>query len=159
MFNSLEMASLSQYGFGDEDQMVMRRKLSIRFLRILNQGKLRMVVRGLLGREWKLRDLSQLGHLVRRSASCDVVYVPLRKIVGSEGRVGDFDNAFNPLNSRMQDRWINVAVARAQGHALPPVELIRAGDSYYVRDGHHRISVAHAAGQVDIEARIVHELA
>jgi hypothetical protein len=31
-----------------------------------------------------------------------------------------------------------------QGIWLPPVRLIRVGDDYYVRDGHHRISVSRA---------------
>ncbi len=41
---------------------------------------------------------------------------------------------------------------------MPPVELIQAADGYYVRDGHHRISVARAAGQASIEGRIAYVL-
>jgi hypothetical protein len=78
--------------------------------------------------------------------------------VGSEGRVDDFDSAFNPLTAHTRDRWIGIAVARRQGTVLPPVELIQVGDVYYVRDGHHRISVAKAEGQAEIEARILHAL-
>jgi len=37
---------------------------------------------------------------------------------------------------------------------LPPVELIRVGDEYYVRDGNHRVSVARAFGQPYIEALV-----
>jgi hypothetical protein len=35
---------------------------------------------------------------------------------------------------------------------LPPVRLIQVGDVYFVRDGHHRISVAKALGQTEIDA-------
>jgi hypothetical protein len=43
---------------------------------------------------------------------------------------------------------------------LPPVSLIQVGDRFYVRDGHHRVSVARALGQQYIEADItVWELA
>ncbi|MFN2186580.1 MAG: hypothetical protein ACK2UU_21575, partial [Anaerolineae bacterium] len=51
-------------------------------------------------------------------------------------------------------RWLSIARARQQGKDLPPVVLIRVGDVYFVRDGHHRISVAQALGQLDVEARV-----
>ncbi|GAP12919.1 hypothetical protein LARV_00659 [Longilinea arvoryzae] len=41
------------------------------------------------------------------------------------------------------------------GLPLPPVELVRVGGAYYVRDGHHRNSVASALGQLDIEAHVI----
>jgi hypothetical protein len=49
-------------------------------------------------------------------------------------------------------RWLRVAAARAQCKLLPPVVLVQVGDVYFVCDGRHRISVARALGQVDIEA-------
>jgi len=39
-----------------------------------------------------------------------------------------------------------------RGAKLPPVALIRVGQVYFVEDGHHRISVAKAHGDQDIEA-------
>lgn len=83
-----------------------------------------------------------------------VVTVPLGQICGSEGRNGDFDRDFNPVNENYRERWISVAVARLQGVALPLVELIRVGECYFVRDGHHRISVARALKQEYIEALV-----
>jgi hypothetical protein len=35
------------------------------------------------------------------------------------------------------------------------VELVQVGDVYFVLDGHHRISVARALGQQDIEAKVM----
>jgi hypothetical protein len=40
------------------------------------------------------------------------------------------------------------------GVVLPPVCLIQVGDVYFVRDGHHRISVAKVMGQEQIDAEI-----
>jgi len=80
--------------------------------------------------------------------------VPLSRIVGSEGRRGDFDRWFAPLKNELKDRWLSVAVALYQGVALPLVELIQVGDVYYVRDGHHRLSVARALGQEEVEALV-----
>ena len=37
---------------------------------------------------------------------------------------------------------------------FPEVELLRVGDRYAVVDGHHRISVAHAAGLQEIAAHV-----
>ena len=38
--------------------------------------------------------------------------------------------------------------------ALPLVDLIQIGETYFVHDGHHRISVAQALGQESIEAEV-----
>lgn len=80
--------------------------------------------------------------------------VAMSQIQGSanEGRCRDFDADFRPLKAHNEERWLNVAVARQQGATLPPVALIQVGDVYFVKDGHHRISVARALGQTEIEA-------
>src|SRR5687767_15148544 len=39
--------------------------------------------------------------------------VPINLIKGSEGRSGDFDRNFNPIQSRTIDRWVSIAVARS----------------------------------------------
>jgi len=78
--------------------------------------------------------------------------VRIAQIRGSEGRSREFDAHFRPRQTHTKERWVNVAVAQSQGHPLPPVELIQIGDIYFVRDGHHRISVAQAMGQEQIEA-------
>lgn len=83
-----------------------------------------------------------------------VQLIPISQIGGSEGRSQDFDAAFRPRQTHNLDRWVNIAIARAQGVSLPPVDLIQVGHTYYVRDGHHRISVARAQGQVEIEAHV-----
>jgi hypothetical protein len=80
--------------------------------------------------------------------------VLIREIKGSEGRTGDFDRDFNPLHDHNRGRWLSVAGARQRGKDLPPVALIKIGDAYFVRDGHHRISVAHALGQSVVQARV-----
>jgi hypothetical protein len=80
--------------------------------------------------------------------------VALCQIRGSEGRCQDFDASFRPLQPHCATRWLAVATARKMGMALPPVSLIQVGDVYFVRDGHHRVSVARALGQAEIEAEV-----
>lgn len=81
--------------------------------------------------------------------------VSLDQIDGSLGRTNDFDKNFNPLADYLRDRWIRVALARENGIALDPVRLVQIGDHYFVEDGHHRISVAHARGERNIDAEII----
>ena len=37
---------------------------------------------------------------------------------------------------------------------LPPISVYRFEGRHYVRDGHHRVSVARALGQADIDADV-----
>jgi hypothetical protein len=103
-----------------------------------------------------LLDLSKIegGCQVDSRCYAGLHTVPIEQIRGSEGRSDDFDRHFHPLQDHCMSRWLRVARARDQDKVLPPVVLIQVGDVYFVRDGHHRISVARALGQLDIEAEV-----
>ena len=81
--------------------------------------------------------------------------VCLDKIVGSEGHYRDFDRAFFPRQSRSKDRWISIDRAYYEQSPLPPVELVKVGEWYFVRDGNHRVSVARAWGQDFVDAAVI----
>ena len=104
----------------------------------------------------RLLDLSEIEGTCRVDARCyaGLHTVPIEQIRGSEGRSNDFDRGFHPLQDHCMSRWLRVAKARDQDKVLPPVVLVQVGDVYFVRDGHHRISVARALGQLDIEAEV-----
>ncbi len=85
--------------------------------------------------------------------------VPVDRIVGSTDRCRDFDRAFRPLRSQANGRWVSVARAHGEGRSLPPVQLYQVGDAYFVRDGHHRVSVARARGKPWVDAEVVEVLA
>jgi hypothetical protein len=78
--------------------------------------------------------------------------VPLGAIVGTLEATPGFDADFRPTSNAMRRRWERIALAHRTGHALPPVELRRQPDGYYVVDGRHRVSVAHALRLGDIDA-------
>lgn len=78
--------------------------------------------------------------------------VALSQIVGTENRARDFDAHFRPLNANTQERWMSLYGAWQRGVVLPPVDLVQRGSEYFVRDGHHRLSVAQALGQTEIDA-------
>ena len=161
MVSSLDMVTISHFGIDDNSPLESRRKASFFFSRALSRGKRRAIWQRLRGKENQLKHLSEMPKESRGQSSLQVgvVNVSIEKIVGSEGRTRDFDRSFNPLNAHNSDRWIGIATARRRGTILPPVDLIQLGDEFYVRDGHHRISVAKAAGQAEIEAQVLYVLA
>jgi hypothetical protein len=80
--------------------------------------------------------------------------IPLDSVLGSVGRDGGFDRAFRPTSARTRERWVRIANAVRRGEPLPPVDVLRIGEVHFVRDGHHRVSVARALGRTHIEARV-----
>jgi hypothetical protein len=81
--------------------------------------------------------------------------VPIDKIVGSMGRYRDFDRAFLPRQKRTRGRWINIDKAHYTDVILPPVELYKIGEIYFVIDGNHRVSVARERGQKEVDAHVI----
>jgi hypothetical protein len=110
----------------------------------------------LTGRSRGLFALKQVRAVCTIKAESDggIRAVPISQIRGSEGRAGDFDRDPNPLKDHTRERWLGIAAARESGTALPPVSLVQVGDIYFVKDGHHRISVARALGRSELEARV-----
>jgi hypothetical protein len=80
--------------------------------------------------------------------------VPLDAVVGSVDRAVDFDRGFRPTSQRLRSRWERIAAAQRRGESMPPVSLFKIGDLYFVRDGHHRVSVAKSLGRPDIDAYV-----
>jgi len=76
--------------------------------------------------------------------------VPLDQIVGSVGRYRDFTRTFLPRIADLRERWAAVEDRVKEG-GLPPVELYKVGEAYFVRDGNHRVSVARAQGVPEID--------
>jgi len=126
------------------------------YRRALDKGRRGKLWSMLTRRPRRLLALAVVEANCKIRARCDtgLQTVPIDQICGSEGRAGDFDRDFNPLKRHTQQRWLGIAEARRQGTKLPPVALVRVGDLHFVRDGHHRISVARALGQSAIEAKV-----
>ncbi|MDX1995472.1 MAG: hypothetical protein SF029_24020 [bacterium] len=123
------------------------------FSRVLSRGRRKGMQARLRGRSRQLLNLNEIaqGNL-REQRYGGTQTVPLEQIRGSEGRVREFDIEFNPVEEHIEQRWVGIAAAHMKGLRLPPVELLQVGDTYFVRDGHHRISVARAYGQCEIDA-------
>jgi hypothetical protein len=80
--------------------------------------------------------------------------ISLDSIVGSVDRTRDFDRRFRPTSNRARSRWEKIDEAQRRGQSMPPIEVYRVGDQHFVRDGHHRVSVAAALGYDVIEAHV-----
>jgi len=81
--------------------------------------------------------------------------VPVSAIVGSVDRYHDFDRAFLPTQTRTRPRWESVDRAALTDVALPPVQLYKVGEAYFVKDGNHRVSVAKEKGAGYIDAEVI----
>lgn len=79
--------------------------------------------------------------------------VPIDAIIGTVGRYEDFTRQFLPRQEAQLSRWARVRMA-VEHAGLPPVELYKVGDVYFVLDGHHRVSVANQLGARSIEAYV-----
>ncbi len=101
-------------------------------------------------------SFDQVQELVRSRTEIDrgTQLIPISSIIGSVGRYRDFDRAFLPLEGANRERWQRLDVAFNELRDLPPIEVYKIGEVYFVRDGNHRVSVAKANGLDMIEARV-----
>jgi len=81
--------------------------------------------------------------------------VKLCDIVGSVNRYLDFDSKFRLKKDRPRERLYAIRAIMERGKPLPPVDLYKIKNSYFVLDGNHRISVAKERGFEEINARVV----
>ena len=80
--------------------------------------------------------------------------IGLESVVGTVDRTRDFDRGFRPTTPRVRGRWQRIAAAQRRGESFPPISVYRVGDLHFVRDGHHRVSVAKSLGRDDIDAYV-----
>ena len=81
--------------------------------------------------------------------------IPTEQIVGSVDRYKEFDRYYLPKEPHLDERWIGVRSAQLQGKELPPIQVYKVGELYFVKDGNHRVSVARRQGQAYIDAQVI----
>jgi hypothetical protein len=81
--------------------------------------------------------------------------IPLASIVGTaeEAKTRAFDSRFRPAPAS-RHRWERLWMAERRGEAVPPISVYRLGGEHFVRDGHHRVSVANSLGMAAIDAEV-----
>jgi hypothetical protein len=86
--------------------------------------------------------------------------VPVDQIAGTavEGPVqrgGDFLPVRDRRGADWRARWQRILTGLEELAILPPVDLVKFGEEYWVIDGHNRVAAALYNGQYDIDANVV----
>jgi hypothetical protein len=97
--------------------------------------------------------LAALGRAGQRSVG--LRSIPLDSIVGTVDRGKEFDRRFRPTSHRVRGRWERIAEVQRRGGDMPPISAYRIGDLHFVKDGHHRVSVARAQGRTHIDGYVI----
>ena len=128
----------------------------------------------------RARALARLRHRLRGEPSDVNVILPFEEVVAALGRRGErslgpagdparLDRGHRgsrprvrpqlpPHLGRVRTRWERIAAAQRRGEAMPPIDVYRIGELHFVKDGHHRVSVARALGHKDINAYVTEVL-
>ena len=104
-------------------------------------------------RLFSLSSMLQSGVLLNMT-EIGVRSVPLHLVIGSESRCYDFDDHFVPRSEKNYQRWLRISDLFFSEGTIPAVDLIQVDKFFFVRDGHHRVSVAKALKRAFIDANI-----
>ena len=75
-------------------------------------------------------------------------------VEGIDQRGVDF-RPMRPFRSpNWKARWLRLVTAAERLETLPPIDVLRMPDGYWVTDGHNRVGIAKALGQVEIDADV-----
>ena len=90
----------------------------------------------------------------RSERSLGLQTIDIDSIVGTVDRGREFDRSFRPTSGKLRARWERIAAAQRRGESMPPIDVYRIGELHFVKDGHHRVSVARALGRDKIDAYV-----
>jgi hypothetical protein len=131
------------------------------FLRLSHQRRRASLERRVRGRHPESDDLAHLPEdsgwvAVATRRRLGVLPIPVDSIVGTVDphKAATFDRCFRPPEWS-RGRWTSMFRAARRGAGLPPISVYRVGEEHFVRDGHHRVSVARATGAEEIDASVV----
>lgn len=126
------------------------------FYRARRQAYLEQVLARLTGKPIDLLEFEEVRQRLRAESlpKRELREIPMAAIVGSVGRPQDFTREFKPRTDSDVGRWTHVKAGALGLRGLPPIEVYQVGEAYFVRDGHHRVSVARQLGLQQIEAYV-----
>lgn len=126
------------------------------FRRLRRWAALQEIIASLTGQSTNLLSYDDIRQKFRVSNGSfrGLQEVPLAAIVGSVSRYNDFTRDFLPRGSTNEERWARVKAATLSLSGVPPIELYKIGDVYFVVDGNHRVSVARELGNTHIQAYV-----
>jgi nucleotide-binding universal stress UspA family protein len=123
------------------------------------QAKLQGVLARVTGRSNELLSYDEIASKLKLQGRSDkgLQMIPVDAIVGSVGRYTDFTRTFLPRRLQDRQRWAMIkAVALDPAAAgLPPIEVYKVSEVYFVIDGNHRVSIARQEGWKSMEAHVI----
>jgi nucleotide-binding universal stress UspA family protein len=126
------------------------------FRRARNQANLKELISRLTGESNQLLSYDEVRQRLKLQGGMEkgIQDIPLDAIVGSVGRYSDFTRDFLPRQEVAPDRWARILVAANGLVGLPPIEVYKIGEVYFVMDGNHRVSVARQLEATHIQAYV-----
>jgi nucleotide-binding universal stress UspA family protein len=137
----------------------LRRQLAVQDFQAARQrAAIQEVLARITGRPHELLSYEEVAEKLKLRIRTErgIQNIPIDAIVGSVGRYTDFTRTFLPRRAGDRDRWAGVRVAILEdGLGLPPIDVYKVGDVYFVIDGNHRVSIARQEGARSIEAHVI----
>lgn len=121
-----------------------------------SQAVLQQILGRVRGESVELLSYEEVRQMLRASSSAEAGLrdIPLGAIIGSVGRYTDFTRTFLPGDRVNEERWARVKLLMNDLVGLPPIEVYKIGETYFVKDGNHRVSVARQFGATHIQAYV-----
>jgi nucleotide-binding universal stress UspA family protein len=126
------------------------------FQRVRRKAALRELVATITGESLDLLPYEDVRKMIQARSQQErgLQDIPLDAIIGSVGRYADFTRGFLPRQDSDANRWARIKIEALGMKGLPPIEVYRIGDAYFVKDGNHRVSVAREVGADHIQAYV-----
>lgn len=126
------------------------------FRQARRRASLQQLMTRLTGKSSELLDYEDVRRRLKATNTAErgLHDIPLDQIIGSVGRAKDFTRTFLPKRSTDEERWARVKTVMTDMSGLPPIEVYKVGDAYFVIDGNHRVSIARDLGAPTIQAYV-----
>jgi hypothetical protein len=127
------------------------------FEQAYRRGWWRGLIDALFQRQVTLYGFDDVRRNVRIASSTDrgIREIRINAIYGSVSRARDYTASFLPRKGHLVERWARIYTAMEQMEPLPPIEVYKINERYYVTDGHHRVSVAKWLGIKEIAVHVI----
>ncbi len=141
----------------ENNRSYFERMAALDFDQALKKGFMRAILNRLTQKQSGLVSFEELRRKldIQNQRDMGMQEIEIEKIIGSLNRYQDFDDSFLPRQTYTRRRWENIDRVYLQGEYLPPVEVYKIGEFFFVIDGNHRVSVAREKGQVFIDAHVI----
>ena len=124
------------------------------FRRARRKGVLRDVLNRVTGRPSNLLPFEEVRRRLKATEgkARGLQRIPLDAIVGSVGRYTDFTRDFLPRSKSSAGRWMRLKARFRNLQDMPPIQVYKVDEVYFVLDGNHRVSIARERNATHIRA-------